>query len=137
METKVLVIGIIKKEKKVLLRNKPAGSLPYKESWYLFGGELSPDNASPEDVISNKVKEQTGINIRAVEKLSWDIEIKPDLKGKETFYIYLDYLCEYIEGELKAGEGIEKLEWVPIEKLSEYDLVPPSVELFKKIGYLR
>ena len=39
-------------------------------------------------------------------------------------------------GELVPAEGIEKLEWVPIEQLSSYNLVPPPRKLFKKIGYL-
>lgn len=38
--------------------------------------------------------------------------------------------------EPKVPEGAERVEWVDTEKLREYDIVPPSLELFKKLGYL-
>lgn len=136
MKKTVLVIGIIKDGNRILLRKKPDGSPPYKETWYLFGGELNADNQDPEGVLRSTLRKQAGIDIKPVERLGWDTETKPDRDGNTTFYIYLDYLCEYTSGELVPAEGIEKLEWVPIEQLSNYDLVPPSRKLFKKIGYL-
>ena len=134
MKTKILVIGIVKNGEKVLMRKKPAGSGPYKETWYLFGAELKGPN--PEVSLKEVLKSQAGIEVKPTERLVWDTETKPDEKGEIAFYIYLDYMCEYISGELKAGEGIEKLEWVPIESLSNYDIVPPSLKLFERIGYL-
>ena len=136
MKTIALVIGIIKDGDKVLLRKKPDGSLSYKETWYLFGGELNDENPDSEKVLISTLKKQANIDIEPVEKVGWDTEIKPDLDGNQAFYIYLDYLCEYKGGELIPGEGIEKLEWVPILELGNYDLVPPSKKLFKKLGYL-
>ncbi len=38
MKTKILNIAVIENNGKVLMRKKPDGSLPYKETWYLFGG---------------------------------------------------------------------------------------------------
>ena len=136
MKTTILVIGIVKNGDRVLLRKKPDGSPPYKETWYLFGGELNADNQNPDEVLISTLKKQTGVDIKTTERLGWDTETKPDHDGNMTFYIYLDYLCEYVSGDLVPAEGIEKLEWVPIEQLSSYDLVPPSRKLFKKIGYL-
>lgn len=137
MKTIVLAIGVIRKGNLVLLRKKPDGSLPYQETWYLFGGELNADNPDPEEVLKNTLKEQAHIDIKLIEKIGWDTETKPDHNGNQAFYVYLDCLCEYISGELIPGEGIEKLEWVPIEQLTNYDLVPPSRQLFKKIGYIK
>lgn len=37
MVIKVLNIGVIQKEDTILMRKKPDGSLPYKETWYIFG----------------------------------------------------------------------------------------------------
>ena len=135
MQTKVLIIALIKKGNTILMRKKPAGSPPYKETWYLFGAEATPD-ISPDDALKSHVKKQAGINITITQKFSWDTEVKHDLDDVEKFFVYLDVICEYASGELTLSPGIEKLEWVEIEKLSEYDIVPPSVELFKKLGYL-
>lgn len=135
MKTKILVIGVVKKGGTILMRKKPNGSPPYKQTWYLFGGELTPET-TPEKTIKDQLKNQTGINIKMVDGLGWDTEIKKDIDGEIKFFIYLDTLCEYVSGKLKLTEGIEKLEWIPQNKLKNYDLVPPSRKLFKKIGYL-
>lgn len=136
MKTKILVIGIIRNKDRILMRKKPNGSPPYKETWYLFGGELTA-NKTPKEAIKEIVKKQTGINIKMGESIGWDTETKKDLDDEIKFFVYLDVMCEYSSGELKAGEGIERLEWIPISKLKNYDLVPPSRKLFKKIGYLK
>lgn len=135
MKTKVLVIGVVKKGDTILMRKKPDGSLPYKETWYIFGGELTPE-ITAEQAIIDELKQKAAVDIRVVKKLSWDNEIKKDLDGEEKLFIYLDTLCEYISGDLVPAEGIEKLEWVPVGELGNYDIVPPSKILFEKLGYL-
>ena len=136
MKIKILVIGVVKNGNNVLMRKKPNGSSPYKETWYLFGGEITPKK-NPEGVIKEIVKKQAGINIKIVKNLGWDTEIKKDFDGKTKLFVYLDVLCKYISGKLTLSEGIERLEWIPTPKLKEYDLVPPSKNLFKRIGYIR
>ena len=137
METKILNIAVIEHKGSILMRKKPNGSLPYKETWYSFGGEVT-DGKTPEEATIEVVKEQTNINIKLRENLTWDTEIKTDLDGETKQFIYLDSLYDYIDGELQIGanQNIEKLEWIPIEKLKDYDIVPPSVLLYKKLGYL-
>ena len=135
MPTKVLIIAIIKKDNTVLMRKKPDGSPPYQQTWYLFGAEATADQ-SPDEALKEHVRHQTGIEISIGKKFSWDSEVKNDLDGVKKFFIYLDVLCEYESGELTLSPGIEKLEWVEISNLSEYDIVPPSIEVFKKLEYL-
>lgn len=135
MKTKILLIAIVRKGNKVLLRKKPKGSSPYRETWYLFGAELS-SNKNPEKILQETLKKQAGINIKLVENLGWDIEIKKDYDNIKKLFVYLDTLCKYVSGKPTPSKGIERLEWIPISRLSDYDLVPPSKKLFKKIGYL-
>lgn len=135
MKTKILVIGIVKKDNQILLRKKPDGSPPYKETWYLFGGELV-EGTTPEAVIKDQLKKQAGIKIRMTNQLGWDTEIKKDHDGETKLFVYLDCECECLSGELRPGEGVERLEWVNIRNLNKYDHVPPSRKLFKKLGYL-
>jgi len=135
MRVKILVIGIVKKENKILLRKKPEGSPPYKETWYLFGGELTGET-TPEKAIQKELEKQAGIKIKMTKQLGWDTEVKEDLDAERKLFVYLDCLCEYLSGKLKPGEGIEKLEWVEIKNLGKYDHVPPSRKLLKKLGYL-
>lgn len=138
IKTKVLNIAVIENDGKILMRKKPDGSQPYKETWYSFGGEIV-DGKSPEEAAKEIAKLQTGINIKLRKNLSWDTEIKKDLDGEIKQFIYLDSLYDYVDGNLQIGknQNIEKLEWIPIEDLRQYDIVPPSVILFKKLGYLK
>jgi len=135
MQTKVLIVGIVKKDGAILMRKKPDGSPPYEETWYIFGAEVTSD-INPDNAIVSEVQKKSGITISAKNKVSWDTEIKNDLDGVEKFFIYLDVECEYVSGEIEVGEGIEKIEWIKLENLASYDIVPPSRVLFEKLGYM-
>ena len=136
MQTRVLIIAVIEnKNGEILLRKKPDGSPPYKETWYVFGADLVP-GSDIEQTLNKHVQEQTGITIRITNQVGWDTEVKHDLDSIEKQFVYLDVVCEYVTGELQLSDGIEKLEWVPKARLAEYDNVPPSVKLFKKLGYM-
>lgn len=135
MQTKVLVVGVVKKDGAILMRKKPDGSPPYKETWYIFGAEATPDK-DPGQAIIDEVKAKSGITVSIKNKISWDTEIKNDLDGIEKFFVYLDVECEYVSGDIQIGEGIEKIEWVEPKDLASYDIVPPSRILFEKLGYL-
>ena len=137
MKSKTLIIGIVQKGNQVLLRKKPDGSPPYKETWYLFGGEIERDGQSPEEAIRSIMMKQTGIGVEAIKFIDQDAETKNDETGQLTDYTYLDYLCNYISGDPVPPTGAEKVEWASIENLNDYDLVPPTRKLFKKMGYLK
>jgi ADP-ribose pyrophosphatase YjhB (NUDIX family) len=138
METKVLNIAVIEHDGKILMRKKPEGSAPYRETWYAFGGEVT-NGKNPEEATKEIVKIQTGINIKLRRNLTWDTEIKNDLDGVKKQFIYLDSLYDYVDGDLEIGinQNIERLEWIPIEKLNEYDIVPPSIILLKRLDYIK
>lgn len=136
MQTKVLIIAIIENQNgEVLLRKKPDGSPPYKETWYMFGAELLPGQDIEQTLVAH-IEKQTGVVVSVKDQIGWDTEVKHDLDDIEKQFVYLDIICEYVSGELQLSEGIEKLEWVPRDRLTEYDNVPPSVKLFKKLGYI-
>ena len=128
----ILVISHVKKDNAFLFRKKPDGSPPYQETWYGFGATLDDDAHDPEQAIAIAVKQQTGIDVKVLERLWWDVEIKPDLDGEETFFFYLHTIAEYVSGDLKPGADIEKLEWINVADLDNYDIVPPSRAFLKR-----
>ncbi len=136
METKVLIVAVVKKDGAILMRKKPDGSPPYKETWYIFGAVASHD-VDPDEAVKAEVLEKSGITVSVTDKISWDTEVKHDLDGVKKFFIYLDVECEYLSGDIVVAEGIEKIEWVKPEDLDSYDIVPPSRVLFEKLGYLK
>jgi len=135
MQTKVLIVAIVKKDNNILMRKKPDGSLPYKETWYIFGAEVTA-GVDVDRAIIDEVFIKSGISVSVKNKISWDTEVKYDHDNIEKFFVYLDVECEYVSGDIIVGEGIEKIEWVELGDLSSYDIVPPSRVLFEKLGYL-
>jgi len=135
MQIKVLIVGVVKKDDAILMRKKPDGSPPYKQTWYIFGAEAT-SNVDPDQAIIDEVLAKSGVTVKVTNKISWDTEVKNDLDGIEKFFVYLDVECEYVSGDIQIAEGIEKIEWVSPEDLASYDIVPPSRILFEKLGYL-
>jgi hypothetical protein len=64
-------------------------------------------------------------------------EVKIDHDDIEKFFIYINMRCRYISGIPKVLKGLERVDWVPKDKLQDYDLVPPSVKLLKRFGYIK
>lgn len=132
---KELIIAVIEKGNSILMRKKPAGSPPYKETWYLFGCEKISNQDDP-TTLKNYLKAHVGIDVDVSNKpLSLDFEIKLDHDGIEKKFIYFNLLCKYLGGTPKIPQGAELVEWLPKDKLKTFDMVPPSVKLFKNLGY--
>ena len=70
------------------------------------------------------------------EEIYRDDEVKQDHDGIVKHFFYIDFRCSYGTGEPVLPAGAEKIEWVPREKLVEYDIIPPSAKLFQELGYL-
>ena len=119
MKTKILIIAVVVKDDSILMRKKPDGSLPYKETWYLFGAELE-SGKTIEDSIKDELLNKTGVKIELDKQLSWDTEVKKDLDGEVKQFVYLDVLCSFVFGDLKIGdEAIEKLEELNEEEMEK------------------
>ena len=137
MPTKELIMAIIEKDGAVLMRKKPAGSPPYKETWYSFGCERVPSQDDP-TTLKSYLKTYLGIDVEVDnESIPFGTEIKKDHDGIEKNFIYINLRCKYLGGEPKTPKGAERVEWISKDKLTEYDIVPPSVKLFKTLGWLQ
>lgn len=135
METKILVIGTIKKGDSVLMRKKFAGSPPYTETWYSFGADFI-SGEDPKAIFTRYIHDFLGIEITASDPSFWDTEVKADLDGVVKQFVYLDLICHYVSGEPRVPEGLEAVEWISPDQLTEIDIVPPSVVMFKRLGIL-
>ena len=137
LTTKKLIIAVIEKDGSILMRKKPLDSPPYKETWYLFGCEPVSNQDNP-TTIKNYLKSELGIDVEiSNESILPDLEIKQDHDGIKKNFIYINLRCKYLGGTPKIPKGAERVRWIPKDKLSEYDIVPPSVKLFKKLGWLQ
>ncbi len=134
--TKELLIAVIEKDDTLLMRKKPAGSPPYTETWYSFGCEKIEGQDNKQTIVQY-LKDAIGVDVVIdTLKIPPAGEIKKDHDGVEKQFIYHNFLCKYVEGEPKIPAGAERVEWIQKERLHEYDIVPPSVELLTDLGFL-
>lgn len=133
--TKELLIVVIHDGDKILMRKKPQGSAPYRETWYLFGVERNTEQ-DEEDTISNYLHRVVGVRVDGISAIGKDEERKKDHDGVVKNFVYRDFICRYVSGEPLAPSDNEQVAWIEKSKLDTLDLVPPSVRLFKKMGYL-
>ena len=137
LPTKELIIAIIEKGDSILMRKKPEGSPPYKETWYMFGCEQIPEQDDA-TTLKNYLKTEIGIEVEVShESISPAFEIKQDHDSIEKKFIYIHLRCHYVSGTPIIPKGAERVEWIPKDKLKDYDLVPPSVKLLSNLSYLK
>lgn len=136
MPQKELIIAVVEKDSALLMRKKPAGSPPYVETWYSLGCDRIPGQDDP-TTIKNYLKSEVGIDVEVDPKsIPFGTEIKEDHDGITKNFIYVNLLCHYLGGTPKIPKGAEKIEWLPKNSLGSFDIVPPSINLFKSLGYL-
>lgn len=131
-----MAIAVIRKGDLVLLRKFDPARNPYTEPWGLFGGRIEGDGTVVE-VLNRELKERWNMTVTITQQLSWDEDQKNDLDGEEKRFIYIDALCELASGEPSPVNPNEELKWVEVDRLSEYEQVPPAAKLFRKLGYYK
>jgi 8-oxo-dGTP diphosphatase len=113
------------------------GKEPLKGRWLIPGGTVELGETLEQAVV-REVREETGIEVRPREVvLVFDrIEREGDVVSRH--FVIVDYRCEYISGELRAGSDAEAAAFVLPRDLPDYDVPKPALDLILKVlGPLR
>mgnify|MGYP001582720250 CR=1 FL=1 len=94
LESKTLLIAVVENGDNILMRKKPGGSLPYKETWYLFGCERK-SNQDDEKTLIEYLKEVIGVDVYSPVNVGEDSEVKQDHDGIVKNFTYRDFSCHY------------------------------------------
>jgi 8-oxo-dGTP diphosphatase len=118
--------GIVVKERQVLLIRR--ANEPLRGCWMIPGGTVTAGETLMQ-AVAREVLEETGIAVRPLTLACVDDYIERD-GGRLLFhYVIVDYLCECVGGELRAGSDALDAVWVPLDRLGEYDLSPRALAI--------
>jgi len=105
---------------------------PLQGEWSIPGGGLDVGETIAEGV-RREVEEETGIHVRVLDQIETFERILRDDSGRVQYhYVILDYLCEAIGGELRAGGDATDVAWVAEGDLAKYALRDTATRVIVK-----
>jgi ADP-ribose pyrophosphatase YjhB (NUDIX family) len=129
--------GVIIDEGRALLIRR--GSEPLLGEWSIPGGTLELGETLEEGV-ARELLEETGLEVRVLELIevfdriyveSTAGEQKPK-KGPRFHYVIVDYLCERLSGEPRAGSDVTDVALAREEELHVYKLTETATRILQK-----
>ena len=106
----VAVGAIVQKEGKILLVRR--GQPPDRGLWAIPGGRVELGETL-EQAAEREILEETGITIKA-RQIAYTFDmIERDDTGRVRFhYVIVDFIGDYIQGELRAADDASEARWV-------------------------
>jgi 8-oxo-dGTP diphosphatase len=98
------------------------GREPLAGQWSIPGGMLEVGETIFEGV-RRELIEETGIEVRVGELIEVFERISPDDSGKFLYhFVILDYVCEVVSGEARAGSDVVDVAWAKPDELANYSV---------------
>jgi len=115
-----------------VLRGKP----PMQGEWSLPGGVVELGELLREAVV-REVLEETGIVIAPANVVEVFDRLQHDDDGRVRYhYVLVDYLCEYISGEPRAGDDAIDVKWVDLKDLDGTDMPDFTKSVIRKAVHI-
>ena len=133
--------GVIIRDNRALLIRR--GSEPLKGEWSIPGGMLEVGETLAEGV-ARELWEETGLRVRVLELVEIFERIFPpedqpapenkdEAPGRPLYhFVIIDYLCEIIEGDARAGSDVTDLVLASEDELARYHLTPTATRVIRK-----
>lgn len=115
------VAGLIIKDNKVLLTIR--GKEPRKGLWGIPGGVVELGETLVE-AVKREIFEETGLQVEPLELITVFDSISRDDAGRVRYhYVLFEYLCEYVSGDIMAGDDAPDARWVSLDDLDSLPIM--------------
>jgi 8-oxo-dGTP diphosphatase len=118
--------GVLVIEGKVVLIRR--AKEPLRGRWVIPGGTVELGETLHEAVV-REMQEETGLVVRPRDVVLVFDRIQRVEAVVEYHYVIVDYLCDYVSGELRAGSDADEVALVGPEQLDAFDLPPQAKDL--------
>lgn len=103
------------------------------KGWWSLPGGLVETGERLEEAVVREVLEETGLQVKPVEFFGLYQRIMPDARGRtEYHYLLADYVCKVTGGELRPGDDVARVEWVPRARLKEYTMTEGTLAVIEE-----
>ena len=109
----------------VLIRR---GKEPLRGRWVIPGGTVELGETLHEALV-REMEEETGLVVRPREVVLVFDRIQREGPAVEYHYVIIDYACDYVSGELRAGSDADEVALVAPDEIDRYDLPPQALDL--------
>jgi 8-oxo-dGTP diphosphatase len=129
--------GVIIDQGRALLIRR--GTEPLLGEWSIPGGTLELGESLQEGV-ARELLEETGIVVRVLDLIEVFDRIFPangaannEVKTRPRFhFVIVDYLCERLSGEARAGGDVTDVSFAREEELAQFHLTQTATRVLKK-----
>jgi len=120
---------IVDRGRSVLVRR---ATEPLRGEWSIPGGVLEIGETLRAGA-EREALEETGLVVKAGEVLGVFDRVVPREHGRTRFhYVLIDFLCERISGELRAGGDAADARWVTLDDLQTIDIAEAAAGLIRR-----
>ena len=122
--------GVVISDGRALLIRR--GGPPLEGQWSIPGGMLELGETLVAGV-RRELLEETGIEVRVGELIEEFERITLDAGGKTRYhFVVLDYLCEALRGEARAGSDVTDVAWAAPSELAKYEVSETATRVILK-----
>lgn len=115
------------------------GSEPLRGQWSIPGGTLEIGE-SLQDGVARELLEETGLEVRVLDTIEVFDRIFHEESGvgdgspkrPKFHYVIVDYLCERVSGEARAGSDVTDVAYSREDELENYHLTPTATRVLRK-----
>jgi 8-oxo-dGTP diphosphatase len=118
--------GVVVIDGKVVLIRR--GKEPLRGRWVIPGGTVELGETLQEALV-REMQEETGLVVRPREVVLVFDRIEKVEGIVQYHYVIVDYRCDYVSGELRAGSDAEGVALAGLEDLPGYDLPKQAYDL--------
>ena len=119
---------IIENGRVVLIKR---GKAPLLGEWSIPGGMLELGETLRQGA-EREALEETGLTVRATELLGVFDRVVPDAGGTIVYhYVLIDFLCEKISGELRAGADAADAQWFTPDDVAKLPLAEDTAGVIR------